>query len=216
MDRVSLFLPVPTALLLPCAPFSWPKTSLPILLAIAAFVIDINTPNGVLDGLLYVSAVLVCVWVPTANSPLYTALGLMLLMILGFAMSPSGIFVEVAVANRCVAIGLIWLAAFAVWRCVRSMRERDSILSALSKQLRAAELAACMERTALSEWIRTEISPELQILEWRLRCLPHRACRDFDLPSEALILHRAIRRASQCAQDKEARLRYDGPGALII
>jgi hypothetical protein len=75
---------------------SYSKILVPILVAIAAFLIDINTPNGVVDGFLYVSAVLVCAWIPTTNAALDTALGLMLPMILGFALSPDGVTAEVA------------------------------------------------------------------------------------------------------------------------
>jgi hypothetical protein len=210
MKTVTLSPPLANASFSPGAARSLPKAWLPILGAMAAFVIDVRTPNGVVDGLLYVSAVLACVWVPRANSALYTALALMPLMLLGLALSPTGISMELAVTNRCVAVGIVWVAAFAVWRAVRSARARESTLSALSEQLRAAERAACEERTALCDWIRTEITPELQVLEWRLRCLPHRTGRDFDIRSEALILRRAIRRTTACAREREMRLRHEG------
>ncbi len=104
-------------------------TFLPILMTCAAFLIDLDTPNGLLDGFLYVAAVLVCVWVPAVHVALYTALGLMLPMILGFALSPNGVALSMAVANRCVAMGTIWLAAIAVWRNAQSARESESTLT---------------------------------------------------------------------------------------
>ena len=83
---------------------------------------------------------------------------------LGFALSPSGAPTEVAVANRCVGVGIIWLAAIAVRRSVRSTQDKQSALRDLEEQLRAAERAASQERTELSDWFRAEIAPELRIL----------------------------------------------------
>ena len=186
---------------------------LPVLLAICSLVIDINTPHGMLDGLLYVSAVLVCVWLPATNLAFYTALGLMPLMILGFALSPRGVSVETAVANLCVAMVIVWLAAFAVSRAARATRERED---ELRRQLEAAERAAGEERAALSDWLHNVITPELQILDWRVNYLPMRAPRHADLRGETLILHRVIRRVSQSARAKEARLRCRDAAASSV
>ena len=71
MDRMTSILPVPSAGLPPGRPRAW----LPIVVAGVAFLIDLNTPDGVADGFLYVAAVLVCVWVPTTQAALYTASG---------------------------------------------------------------------------------------------------------------------------------------------
>ena len=86
MDRVIQFPSSPNALFLPRAVKFRSSAFLPLLTALAAFLIDVRTPNGVVDGFLYVSAVLVCVWVPAANAAFYTALGLTFPMILGFAL----------------------------------------------------------------------------------------------------------------------------------
>lgn len=173
-------------------------------MAFAAFVIDIKTPNGVMDGFLYISAVLVCVWVPAAHAALYTALGLTLPMILGFVLSPIGASMEVAVVDRFVALGMIWLAAYAVWR---KARERDSTLAALQQKLRGVERAAEKERMALSDWLRQDVSLELTMVDWRLNQLSHQIRRGVELQSEALILRRAIQRASQSVYGKMIRLR---------
>jgi hypothetical protein len=60
MDRMCSILSTSSAGLPPGA-IGCPKAWLPILVAGAAFLIDINTPDGVADGFLYVAAVLVCV-----------------------------------------------------------------------------------------------------------------------------------------------------------
>ena len=184
-----------------------PPALFPILLATIAFIFDVITPNGLLDAVLYVSATMVCVWLPRPNSALYTARGVMPLTMLGFALSPSGAPTEVAVANRCVGVGIIWLAAIAVRRSVPSTRDKQSALRDLEEQLRAAERTASQERTELSDWFRAEITPELQILEWRLRRLLYCTGQKGDLRAEAMILNRAIRRASKCVRAREFRLR---------
>jgi uncharacterized membrane protein YpjA len=176
---------------------------LPILMTCAAFLIDLDTPNGLLDGFLYVAAVLVCVWVPAANAALYTALGSMLPMMMGFVLSPNGAALEVAVANRGVAMGMIRLAAVAVWS---NDRARESTLTALHQQQQIAERAAYEERIALSDWLGQEISVELAMVAWRLNHLSRRARRD-EIRTEALVLRRAVQRAHQSLDGKALRLR---------
>jgi hypothetical protein len=173
MDRVTPFPSTPSALFPPRAAWFCSKSFLPVLLAFAAFVIDVKTPNGMMDGLLYISDVLICVWVPAAHVALYTALGLTIPMILGFVLSPIGASMEVAVVNRCVAFGMIWLAAIAVWR---NARKRDSTLAALQQQLRGVERAAEEERMALSDVAGSNpVTPTNKInslaafLSWQLR-----------------------------------------------
>ncbi len=207
MDRVISFPSTPSGLFPPRAVWFCPKAFLPPLIAFAAFLVDVKTPNGVVDGSLYVAAVLICVWVPAANAALYTALGLMLPMILGFALSPIGASLEVAVVNRCVASTIIWLAAIAVWR---NARERDSTLTALQQQLRGVARAAEEERMTLSDWLRQDVSLELTMVDWRLKYLSHQMRRGVELQSEALILRRAIQRASQSVHGKIFQLREAG------
>ena len=187
----------------PCAHYF-----LPTALALGAFAVDLLTPNGVIDGLLYVAAVVACLWVPSVNFAMYTALGLMLPMTIGFILSPSGASPGIAIGNRCVAMGIIWLVAYAVGRNGRSVLARESAVRRLSEQLLAAEMAAKQERVALSDWLRRDISVELDVLAWRTRHLPHRRTyHGFDLRSEAFLLHRAIERARDAAREQEERLR---------
>jgi hypothetical protein len=207
MDRVVPFPSTPSALFPPRAVKLRSTAFLPLLTALAAFVIDVRTRNGVVDGFLYVSAVLVCVWIPAANAALYTALGLTLPMILGFVLSPSGASLEVAMVNRCAALGMIWLAAIAVWR---NARQRDSTLADWQQRLRVVEHAAEEERVALCDWLRQDVSLELTMVDWRLNHLSHQIRRGVELQSEALILRRAIQRASRSVYGKMIRLREAG------
>lgn len=203
MHKATLFPDSNSVGQLPLAAWRSPRF-LPILTAAAAFLIDLNTPNGIADGFLYVAAVLVCVWAPAAHYAIYTALGLMLPMILGFVWSPDGASVEVAAITRCIALTLIWLVAIAVWR---KTRERDSTLAALQQQLRDMERAAELERIALSDWLCRDLRPELTMVDWRLNYLSHQRRRGAEVRSEALVLRRAIQRASQSVYGKMIRLR---------
>jgi hypothetical protein len=207
MDKVAPLLSLPSALFPPRTAWIGSTAFLPLLMALVAFAIDVRTPNGVVDGFLYVSAVLVCVWVPAARASLYTALGLTLPMILGFILSPSGASLEMTLVNRWVALGLIWLAAIAVWR---NARNRDSTLAALRQRLLLVERAAEEERMALCDWLRQDVSLELTMVDWRLNHLSHQIRRGVKLQSEALILRRAIQRASQSVDGKMTRLREAG------
>ena len=207
MNRVASDLSPPTAFFPPCVAWMGSATFLPLLMALVAFVIDVRTPNGMVDGFLYVAAVLVCMWVPVAHASLYTAVGLTLPMSLGFVLSPSGASLGVAVVNRCVALGLIWLAAIAVWRHARN---RDATLAGLQQQLRLVEHAAAEERMALCDWLREDVSLELAMVDWRLNYLSQQIRRGVKLQSEALILRRAIQRASQSVYCKMTGLRELG------
>jgi hypothetical protein len=184
------------------------RYALPLTLVLAAFAIDVCTPNGVVDGFLYVAAVLSCFWVPSANAAPYTAMGLMLPMALGFALTPAGAPMQVAIGNRCIALGTIWLAAYTVHRSACIARNRESMLVGLSEKLKAARQAVQTERIILSDWLHEEMNPELDMIAWRLKCLPHRRHQQgFDFRGEAVMLQRAIRRASQAAREQEDRLR---------
>jgi hypothetical protein len=180
---------------------------LPIGAAVIAFLVDVHVPNGMLDGLLYVLAVLACHRVPNANAALYTAWGVMPPMILGLLLSPMGAPIWMAFTNRLMAIVIIWIAAFVVSRSVRATSTNESALVEIQRRLRGAEHFANDERTGLSDWLREEISLELSVIDWRLNRLSRAAGSQFDLKTEALLLRRAIQRTRHSVYGKELRLR---------
>ena len=63
-------------------------TSLAWLAGGAIFLLDLQLPNGLVDGFLYVLVVLICRWSPNPRAPVYAALMVMPLMALGFFLSP--------------------------------------------------------------------------------------------------------------------------------
>lgn len=187
-----------------------PRDLLPFGTAIAAFLIDIQTPNGVIDGFLYVLAVLACVGMPRIYYAPLAALGLTLPMILGFALSPGDGPSWAAVTNRLVGLLAVWLTAFVLWSNARSAANREAVVTELQRRVSAAERASHEERIELSAWLNQEIGRELEIVDWQLNTLPHRARRSSDVTSEAIVLRRVIERAKQSVRGKAIRLQDAG------
>ena len=74
-----------------------------IVVALAMFVLDVRTPNGLLDGFPYVVAVLMCGSIPSPRAALLMALALMPALLFGYWLSPTGAPTWMAVTNRLVA-----------------------------------------------------------------------------------------------------------------
>jgi hypothetical protein len=180
---------------------------LPFGLVVTAFIIDLRTPSGLLDGLLYVFPILACQRVPKVNSSLYSACGVMLPMILGFVLSPMGSPMWMAVTNRLGAMVITWVTALVLWRSAQTAIDRELALAEIQRRLRAAEHLADDVRTGLSDWLREEISLELQMIDWRLNRFSRCPRRGFDVQAEALVLRRAVQRARHSVNGKEVGLR---------
>src|SRR5580700_9818661 len=110
-----------------------PKIILPLGIAITAFLIDLKTPDDIADGFFYILAVVSCVWVPYANSALYTAFGLMLPISLGFVASPLASPPWTGIFNRVLGGMVMWLVAFVVWRNAHLMRDRERAMTQLEE-----------------------------------------------------------------------------------
>jgi type IV secretory pathway VirB3-like protein len=181
-------------------------TLLPLIVAAAMFVLDVLTPNGVVDGFMYVPAILLCWWIPNAKAAPLMAAGLMPAMLFGFTLSPMGAPVWMAVTNRLVATSIVWLTALVLWLNARSMKRKDSVLSESQGQLRTAESSAQDDRLNISTWLRREVDVELRIVEWRLNRLQRCEPNTLDLRTETLILRQAVQRARESVLTKATRL----------
>jgi hypothetical protein len=189
---------------------------LPIWTAAAAFLIDIKTPNGVIDGFLYVLAVLTCVWVPRVHYAPCMALGLTLPMILGLELSPGDGSIRAAITNRLVGLLAVWLAAFVVWRNARATANRESVINELHRRVTAAERVSRGERIELATWLKREVGRELEIADWQLSHLPRCVRRSSEVRGEAVVLRRVIARAQQSVRGKTIQLHHAGaePGPV--
>jgi hypothetical protein len=186
---------------------SCPHVLLPFGLVVAAFIVDLRTPSGLPDGLLYVFAILACQRVPKRNASLYAACGVMPPMVLGFVISPLASPMWTAVTNRLAAVVVIWVIALVLWRSAQTATRRESALAEIKTRMHVAEQLADDARTRMSDWLREEISVELQIIDWRLTRFSRCPRRGFDVQTEALVLRRAVQRARHSVEGKELGLR---------
>ncbi len=138
----------------------------PVIAAIFCFILDANTPNGLLDGFFYVSAVLLCQWVPNPKSPLYLAAGLTPAMWLGFALSETASPLWMAVTNRSIAIFAVWVAALVELELLdrRLHRLQHASWYALDLETEATMLRRSIRRTrdsvlTQSNRLRTPLNP---------------------------------------------------------
>jgi hypothetical protein len=178
-----------------------------VLLALGMFLLDVRTPNGLLDGFPYIVALLMCWSIPSPRAAPLMALALMPALLFGYLLSPMGAPTWMAVTNRLAAAATIWLVALFVHRATRS-RMTDS--SAREEQLQREVTIASSDRKCVSQWLRDDVDLELQTMEWRLNRLQR--CADCgDVRTESLLLRRAIARARQAILAEAARLGQPSP-----
>lgn len=185
-----------------------PRFLLPIGIGVAAFIVDLQTPHGFVDGLLYVLAVLVCIWVPGVNTAWHTAFGVTPLMIIGWFASPIGATVTVGVTNVVVGIATVWIAASVVRHSARVSQERESLLNQIRSLQRMTVAAADNERTELSRWLHEGIGQELAAVGWGLDQIARRAGDADDVRTGAKELRAVIDGAQLAVRGKISGLRY--------
>jgi hypothetical protein len=180
------------------------------LLALALFLVDVRTPNGLLDGFPYVIAILMCRSTSRPRAPLVMALCLMPALLVGYLLSPMGAPTWIAVTNRLVAAATLWLAAAFVCRGAAATTSAGHTPSQREAQLQREVCVASSDREGVSEWLRDDVDLELQAMDWRLnrlqRCADSGAVR-----TESLMLRRAIARARQDILAEAARLARAAP-----
>jgi signal transduction histidine kinase len=193
-----------------------PKIILPLGIAITAFLIDLKTPDDIADGFFYILAVVSCVWVPYANSALYTAFGLMLPMTLGFFVSPLASPPWTGIFNRGLGAVVVWMVALVVWRNAHLIRDRDRALTQLKQLHRAAESGAIAERIELSRWLHEGLAQQLVAVGWSLDRIASYALDERKIQAEAGELRTTINDALHTVHRKAVELRNleSEPGGL--
>jgi len=95
----------------------------------AVFVLDLVTPLGYLDGILYMIPVLMGLWVPGTRYALSAASAATILIVIDMALSTrAALPMAVVVVDRLGAIGILWgLATAIAWR-----KRRDAAIEHLS------------------------------------------------------------------------------------
>ena len=108
-----------------------------VLLAAAIFVVDVLVlPSGVAGGVPYVAVVLVALWLPRQQHVLYAAIGVSALNILGYLWSDPAGLPWMVLANRLLALFVIWVTATVGYlrrqtEATTHMRDREARLSAV-------------------------------------------------------------------------------------
>jgi signal transduction histidine kinase len=195
-----------------------PQIILPLGIAAIAFLIDLLTPDDIADGFFYILAVVSCVWVPYANSALYTAFGLMLPMSLGFVVSPLAASPWTGIFNRVLGAMVMWLVAFVVWRNAHLMRDRERAMAQLEELHFAAERGVNAERIELSRWLHEGLAQQLVAVGWSLDRIASRTLDEGKVQAEASELRTTINDALRTVHRKAVELRKleSDPGGLPV
>ncbi len=111
------------------APRSAAAGILGVVAMAAVFVVDLVTPLGYLDGILYMIPVLMGLWVPGARYALSAASAATILIVIDMTLSTrAALPMGVVIVDRLGAIGILWgLATAIAWR-----KRRDAAIEHLS------------------------------------------------------------------------------------
>ena len=203
---------VPSPARVDAAPRRWvsrvsPQATLPLGIGVAAFLLDLGTPDNVADGFLYTLAVLACVWVPRAEAALYAAAALMVPMALGFALSPSSLPIWERLLDRTLGATAIWLAALVVWRNAKLIGDRERTLALLRELHGSAERAAHTERIELSRWLHEGLAQQMAAVGWGIDRLAQQADAPAEVRTQARELRSLVDRALDTVRGKAGALR---------
>jgi len=99
-----------------------------LILSIAIFIIDTFIPLGVAGGVPYILVVLLSLWSSKTSLPIYVAIGVSALTVVGFYSSPSGGELWKVLSNRALALFAIWTTAILSVQWKNSQEEKEKAL----------------------------------------------------------------------------------------
>ncbi|GAA5235721.1 response regulator [Verticiella sediminum] len=105
----------------------------------ALLVIDLITPRGYAEWVLYVVALAMCLFARDRHAPIVTAAAASILLLVGFVFSPDSELATAGMYNRGIGLFTVWLLAIIVYRYIVS---RESIEHTAWLQRGLARLAA--------------------------------------------------------------------------
>jgi PAS domain S-box-containing protein len=82
-----------------------------VVLTAGIFALDLQTPLGIADGILYLLPLLLTVWMPQRHSPFHLATVFTALILLGALLSPPGATLKTWGTNRAMSIVAVWVTA---------------------------------------------------------------------------------------------------------
>nr|MBF0685009.1 response regulator [Pseudomonas sp.] len=109
------------------------------IVLLALLTLDIQTPRGYADWILYIVAVGMCWFGSNRWAPVLTAAASTVLLAIGFLLSAENELVKVATYNRVIGVITVWVLAYVTYQHI-VFREREERYSWLQKGL--ARLAA--------------------------------------------------------------------------
>lgn len=149
----------------------------PLALSGVIFVVDLFTPRGVAESMLYVMPMVLAVWTTSAVAPVPLAIVCTILTALGFFLSPGGVAMAQSIANRGLAVALFWTVGallrqrLAAEATLRVSEERHRVFAAMT-----TDFVYVYRRDAdgqlVNEWIGQSIQRVLGFTPDRLRTLP--------------------------------------------
>lgn len=116
------------------------------LLTVGIFLLDLQTPSGVVEWVLYAIPLTLTVTSSLSRAPLYFACLVTVLLGIGFAASPQGGSSLYAMINRLLGMGLMWGFALVL---VNRKRVSQALTSAQAQQTQAELARADAEAAAL-------------------------------------------------------------------
>ena len=167
--------------------------------AAAVFGIDLWTPLGVADGVLYVAVVWAAMWSTRPQLPLVLALVCSGLTILGYYVSPEGGEWWKVVINRVYALIAIWITAVLAYRWKRQQAEIEATRLALEAEKREIYTATIHS----AQHVVYNLLNQLELIRMEIR--DH---RDFD-PEVAQVLDSILGEASELMQALSAVQKID-------
>jgi two-component system, LuxR family, sensor kinase FixL len=101
------------------------------VISASIFVIDLFTPLGIADGVLYTIVIMLSIWIGGERTTLFAAVATSLLTLLGMSFSPPGEDLEIYITNRVFALISIWASTYVIIRFkqadLAATRNRDSL-----------------------------------------------------------------------------------------
>jgi hypothetical protein len=104
------------------------------------FIIDLNTPQGIADGVPYITVVLISIWSPHRHFTFFVATCCSLLTIAGFIYSPDGSTLEQEISNRLLALFSIWATAFLTLLRRNAEEKREKAVAEKEKALEQVKI----------------------------------------------------------------------------
>lgn len=135
-----------------------------VLLTIGIFVLDLLTPSGVVEWLLYAVPLALTLRSSRAYAPLYYTGVVTLLLAIGFAASPSGVPTLYAVVNRLLGVGLMWAFALALTGRQLIRTEAQANRERMTQALTAAQAELTEAETARVAAVEARVHAEAAVL----------------------------------------------------